>query len=241
MAVVLARGRRIFNGVGGHHHRRHSAGHGRGRHTDPNQSRHHPNRHRSHSTDSSSSDSSRSSTSSIRSTASEPPEMPIPHTHEPSPGGHSTKGHPGEHGPGPMSHSNYWINYGLQYSRRGLASGPGRRGWCPPGPSTVPQIRSGEPLQFPMSHDQKQAWKQACKAEKNTWKAEMKSWKDDKRVEKRGMRYEHRLVKRAMKHERRQRKLEARVRRHGEGRSRGDQPWKLIVSYHGASREAGQS
>ena len=227
MTIVLARGRKIFNGASGHHHRRHSAGHGRGRHADPTQSRDYPNRHRSHSTDSSSSDSSSSSASSIRSTNSVPPEMPVPHTHEPSPGGHHTRGYSHGHGPR-MSHSNYWHRYGAEYSLRG--PGMGRRGQCAPG-------SSAEPPQFPMSRDQKQAWKQAWDAEKNAWKAEKKAWKGEKR----GMKYEHRRAKRAMKHERRQRKLEARAMRHGEGSSRRDQPWKLIISYHGASREAGQS
>lgn len=53
------------------------------------------------------------------------------------------------------------------------------------------------------------------------------------------MKYEHRQVKRAMKYERRQRKREAKATRHHGGKSthKRDQPWKLIISFHGAHRD----
>ena len=269
MTVVLARGRRIFNGVSGHHHRRHSIDHVR-RDTDWTQTRDHRNRHRSRSTDSSSSDSS-TSTSSVGSTISEPHEMPVPHTHEPSSEGPFTKGLSNEHEPR-VTNANYVADHGprrafggpLPEMRRGRVlrgrggfgghhpthherhnpewrgargrgwSGSGR--WCAPGPSTVPP-GGGEPGEFPTYHDQKQAWR----AHKQEWKHERRAEKRAWRAEKRGMKHEHRRNKRTMKHERRQRRREARAMRCGEGGSRRDQPWKLIISYHGARTETVQS
>lgn len=260
MTVVLARGRKIFNGASGnHHHRRHSIGYGRGRGTDPARRRDHRNRHRSRSTDSSSSDSSISSVSSIHSTASEPPEMPVPHTHEPSPGGSFTKGTSNEPEPWWVTNNNHWTNYGsrIQHGFGGPTPGMGRggrrgcggwsgqtpHGWnggrgghryAPgiPGPSTVPPIPGlggglggGEPWQFPTHRDQKRALK-------------VEKW--GVKHEHRRMKCEHRRMKRAMKYERRQRRREAKVMRYGE-RTRGDQPWKLIISFHGARGEAGPS
>ena len=263
MTVVLARGRRIFNRASGHHHRRHSIDHVRRRDIDQAHTGSLRNRHRSRSTDSSSSDSS-TSTSSISSTVSEPPEMPVPHTNEPSSGGPFTKGPSNEHEPGRMTDANYMADYGFGRSlggplpdmRRGRVlrgrgfegrgfggrgfggrgswgdpgwnSGRGRCASGVPGPSTMP-LGGGEPGGFPAYRDQKQEWKHERRAEKRAWKSE-----------KRGMKHEHRRAKRAMKHERRQRRREARVMRYGEESSRGNRPWKLIISYHGVRGEPGQ-
>ena len=285
MTVVLARGRRIFNRASGHHHRRHSIDHVRRRDGDQANTGSLRNRHRSRSTDSSSSDSS-TSTSSISSTVSEPPEMPVPHTHEPSSGGPFTKGPPNEHEPGRMTDANYMADYGFGrplggplpdmrrgrvlrgrgfegrgfegrgfegrgfggrgfggrgFGRRGSWGDPGwnsGRGRCAsgvPGPSTMP-LGGGEPGGFPAYRDQKQAWKDHKQEWKHERRAEKRAWKSEKR----GMKHEHRRVKRAMKHERRQRRREARVMRYGEESSRGNRPWKLIISYHGVRGEPGQ-
>jgi len=59
--------------------------------------------------------------------------------------------------------------------------------------------------------------------------------------EHRQMKREHRRMKRTMKYERRQRKLEVKAMRIGEESARGDQPWKLIISFHGVRVGAGQS
>ncbi|KAF9646679.1 hypothetical protein BDM02DRAFT_2984602 [Thelephora ganbajun] len=252
MTVSLARGRKIFGASGSHHHRRHNISHDRGRDSDSAQTRGHRNRHRSHSTDSSSSsDSSTSSASSVRSTASEPHEIPAPRSHEPPPGGLSERRHSNEHEPWWAKNSNDWINYGPHRGFGGRGGGRGGRGWMgpthpgwhgscggrgwcapgTPGPSTVPPIpgvggdpRCGEPWQFPSYHNQKRAWK-----------AEKRAWKDEKR----GVKYERRRMKRAMKRERRQRKREARAMGYGEQSVRGDRPWKLIISFHGARRGSG--
>ena len=50
------------------------------------------------------------------------------------------------------------------------------------------------------------------------------------------MKHERRRMKRAAKHERGQYKREM---RHGGGRTR-DQPWKLVISFHGVRRETKQ-
>jgi hypothetical protein len=279
MSVVLARGRRIFNGASGHHHRRHSIDHVRRRDADPTQTGDYCSRHRSRSIDSSSSDSSISSTSSIRSTVSEPPEMPVPHIYGPSPGGPFTKGPSNEHEPGLTTNTNYAAGCGrgrtfggpvggdqVQCRGRGFRGrgfggqpGPthherhnpewrgacGGRGWngnrgrCAPGvpsSSTLPS-EGGGPREFPTYHDQKEVWKSHKHERRQERRAEKKAW----RAEKRGMKYEHRRMKRAMRHEKLQRRLEARATRYGEESSRGVKPWKLIISYHGARRETGQS
>ena len=257
MTVVLARGRRIYNGASGHHQRRHSDGHGRGRDTDPTQTRDRRNRRRSLSTDSSSSDSSESSIS-IRSTASEPPEMPVPHPHQPS-SGKLVKGPPKERESWLKANATYALTYGYQYAQftlnemskadrhgsRGLygpggCGGSGARGRCPqdgPGPDMALTAGGPEGEEFPAYHDNKLAWKALQEERKREWKAEKKAWK----TERRGMKYEHRRTKRAMKHERRQRKREARAVRHGGEHHGGVKPWKLIISYHGGRGETGQS
>jgi len=228
MNIVLARGRRTFSGANNNRHphppgrhRRHSVGHDRGRDVDPTQTASQRYRDRSLSTDSSSSDSSTSS-SSIHSTTSEPPEMPVPHITEPSPGGFFGGGSLKERGCGDRG-------------GRGKYHNPGA-GWCAPGPSTVPPIpglRSGleggpgpSHEKYSSRHEQKRAWK----------------------VEKRGMKYERRRMKRAArfekratKYERRQRKRELKATRRAEGRTGGDDLWKLLIFFHGARRETGQS
>lgn len=139
----------------------------------------------------------------------------------------------------------------------------GGRGRCDPrtpGPSAAPPVPGlggglgcGEPRSSPTYHERKKGWdweaweagkrewdaaKLAQNAQKQAWKVEKKSWK----TERRGMKYERRRMKRAAKHERRQRKWEARaMRHHGEGCHKGDQPWKLIISFHGARSEAAPS
>jgi len=232
MNIVLARGRRTFSGASNNRHphppgrhRRHSIGHGRGRDIDTVQTGTQRYRPRSLSTDSSSSGSSTSS-SSIHSTTSEPPEMPVPHIGEPSPGRPFNGGSSKERGCGGRGGRGQHHNT--------------RAGWCAPGtagPNTVPPIpglrgglEGGEPgpshEKYSTRREQKRAWK----------------------VEKRGMKYEHRRMKRAarferraVKHERRQRKRELKVARRAEGRTGGDDLWKLLIFFHGARGETGQS
>ena len=282
MSVILARGRRIFGGASVHHHshhhsnhhshshghhRRHSIGHGRGRDIDPAQPK--GQRHRSRSTDSSSSDSSisSSSSSSIHSTVSEPPEMPIPRTHEPSSekplnpfdGGSSEKPESrsvtgGDHwtGYGPrrgFGGPGTWRGMGRGYGGwpdrgwhhpgfHGGRGGPGfyprgRGGWDAPGtagPSTVPPDAGIDRGLEGKEHGHVKGKSPAYREQKRAWKAE-----------KRGMKHERRRIKREIRHERRQRKWEARAIRHASGTSRKDEPWKLIISFHGARKETGQS
>lgn len=236
MSVVLARGRKLFNGASGNHlHRRHSASHGRGKSADLAHPKGH--RRRSNSTSSSSSDSSTSSSdSSTLSTASEPGGTPVPQTHA----GYGSDRYYGGQSPG----------MGRGWGGRGCGSlshhhhphhhewhGGRGRGWHhqgPPGPSFTPPIPglgavTGQLTRgYQMYHEQKQMWK----AQKRTWKAE-----------KRAIKQGYRQAKRSMKRERRQHKREAKAMKHYGGGSshHRDHPWKLIISYHTVHRESEQS
>jgi len=96
----------------------------------------------------------------------------------------------------------------------------------PPIPGLGDGPSGGEPWQSPTHHDHKRA----LRAEKRGMKHEHRQ-----------MKREHRRMKRAIKYERRQRRLEVKAMRCGEESTRGDQPWKLIISFHGARGGAGQS
>jgi len=61
------------------------------------------------------------------------------------------------------------------------------------------------------------------------------------KYERRRMKRAARFEKRAVKYERRQRKRELKTARRAEGRTRGDDLWKLLIFPHGARRETGQS
>jgi len=226
MSVVLARGRRTFSGASNDRHpyppgqhRRHSIGDNRGRDIDPTRTSGHRKRSRSHSTDSSSSLSS-SSSSSIRSTASEPPEMPVPHLYEPSPNG--------TFGVGPSSKHEHGWDHNAE------------AGWRAPGiagPSTappVPGMRGGLEGREPGPGHENRLTRHE---QKRARKAEKRGVKYERRRMKRAVRFE----KRAAKYERRQRRRELRAARRAEGRARRDDLWKLLIFSHGPRRETGES
>ena len=228
MSIVLARGRRIFNGARGHHHRRHSIDNVRRRDADTTQTRDYRNRHRSRSTDSSSSDSSTSSASSIRSAISEPPEMPVPHTHEPLSEGPFTKGPPDEHEPGRVGNANYMadcgpgrafggpfpdMRRGRVLSRRGGFGGRGFGGYPDPIHPGWHGGRGGRgwggghgrcapgipgPSTVPSGDGESREYH----GEKHAWKAYKQGLKQDRRSEKRAWKAE----KRGMKYEHRRMK-----------------------------------
>lgn len=107
----------------------------------------------------------------------------------------------------------------------GWHGGRGGRGWCSPGLS-APGVGDGSlgrggPWESHAYRDQKRAW----------------------RYEKRAAKREYRRNKRAMKYEWRARKREAKADRYlgAKNTHKRDQPWKLIITFHGALNDSGQS
>lgn len=242
LTVVLARGRRIYSGTSDNHsHRRRSTGDERGRDIDPSHSK--GRLYRSHSTDSSSSSSSSSSSdSSIHSTASDPHEIPVPHTQT----GYGSENGFGGPVPG-VGRGRGWGGrrfgdpYGSQFYPGWQAGRGGGGWWGAPGTCAVPQNSGscggqfgfGGPLGGGGPLGRGGPWEpHSYREQKLAWKHEKRAWKGEKRAVKR----EYRQTKRAVKYERRQRRREARAMRYHGGKSshKRDHPWKLIITFHGA-------
>ena len=134
-----------------------------------------------------------------------------------------------------LYHLHRGLNEGFYHVNNGLRSAFGG-----PGFSKAPQIAGpggGEPSRSPTDRDSKEAWKSQLdqwKVQQDEWKQEQKAEQKAPKPQERGVKPERKLTKEISKDERQQLKLE------GKGKSR-DQPWKLIIFYHGARGENGHS